>query len=177
MLVHIKIVVKVDNLKILKTLLNQSLEDSLEDSFNDSIYRPERQKDVIESESSESKNSDDIFKFDSDEEDIDKLKIFNPFIKPTAKTPDAKFAHSSLKTSSKSRTAESMFPPEDSPIKQVALARKELKCNHCEKVFQKNYNLKLHLISIHKIFPKGMSVFKCPVTGCSFVSGNRLLFN
>ena len=35
----------------------------------------------------------------------------------------------------------------------------------------------IYLSSVHKIFPKDMSVFKCVYPGCSFTSGNQILFN
>ena len=76
---------KVNNLKVLKTILSQSQEDSLDDSLNDSLYRPELKEASMESGSSESKNSADVYGFESDEENIDELKIFNPFLKTSEK--------------------------------------------------------------------------------------------
>ena len=49
-------------------------------------------------------------------------------------------------------------------------------CKHCGKEFNNSNNMKQHLISIHKIFPPGMTVFKCPFKKCDFVSGNRVAF-
>ena len=49
-------------------------------------------------------------------------------------------------------------------------------CKKCGKEFNKMYNLKLHLVSVHKDFPKGMTIFQCSVEGCSFSSGSDILF-
>ena len=63
-----------------------------------------------------------------------------------------------------------------SPVGHVK-ERKIIVCDHCGKGFLNRYNMKQHLISVHKIYPKGMSVFKCDFPNCSFTSGNQILFN
>ena len=35
----------------------------------------------------------------------------------------------------------------------------------------------MHLVHVHKHFPKGMVIFECPFPGCSFVAGNKIIFD
>ena len=66
-----------------------------------------------------------------------------------------------------------LLGPRTSSVK----ARKEVECDHCLKSFQNRYNLKLHIIQIHRIFPSNMKVFKCPESQCEFVTGSKGCYN
>ena len=52
--------------------------------------------------------------------------------------------------------------------------RTQIKCEHCNAQFSNRNNMKQHLVSVHRIFPPGMSVFSCSV--CTFNSGNRVAY-
>ena len=49
-------------------------------------------------------------------------------------------------------------------------------CEHCDKNFSNQYNLKLHYIQVHKIFVQGMEIYECPENYCPFVTGSSGLF-
>jgi zinc finger/BTB domain-containing protein 41 len=151
-----------------KDIMNQfSINESQDDSDDDNDYHPEPKEDLSESDFSDlSESEEDVYIFKSDEDEI-----FNPF----AETHANKYVNSTFKSSSKPRNSESMFQNEHSPIKHPD--KPNISCEHCGKVFRKMYNLKQHIICVHKIFPKGVAIFKCPVPDCRFVSGNKILFN
>jgi hypothetical protein len=50
-------------------------------------------------------------------------------------------------------------------------------CYHCERKFLSNHNLKLHLVQVHRIFPEGMKIYRCPEPNCQFVTGSRICYN
>ena len=52
-----------------------------------------------------------------------------------------------------------------------------LNCGHREGKFSNKYNLKLHLVQVHRIFPEGMIIYKCPDLDCQFVTGSRIWYN
>ena len=47
-------------------------------------------------------------------------------------------------------------------------------CEHCQKSFSNSYNMKVHLVQVHRIFPEGMTIYQCPQ--CEFVTGSKIGF-
>ena len=168
-----KHLVEMTNLKALKAKLNQSLIDpNLDDSGSDRSYKP-TEKALSESTCTDA-HLKDVYEFDS--EDSTDFKIINPFSKETTPKSDVKMINSTMKSYSKVKDSAFKFPSETSPIKKPTI-KKDLICVHCDKQFKKLFNLKLHSVSVHKIYPDGMNIFECPEKGCTFVSGNKMLFN
>ena len=158
--------------------------DSLEfydsdDSYNDKDYEQPQSlngenstddsKDSLTENSSLSQPEKDVYEFD--EEDKDDFKVYNPFLKIRKQTSEMVNSTFSL-TSSGSRIG---FSHELSPIDKLKMSTSI--CPHCAKTFSKNNNLKRHLVSVHKVFPKGVTVFECPVEGCLFTSDNHAHFS
>ena len=52
--------------------------------------------------------------------------------------------------------------------------KKSNNCHLCQKRFSSNYNLKLHLIQVHRIQVPKMTVFRCPQ--CDFITGSKGCF-
>lgn len=50
-------------------------------------------------------------------------------------------------------------------------------CDHCEGQFKSKYNLKLHLVQVHRIFFEDVTVYDCPESSCKFVTGSRICYN
>ena len=50
-------------------------------------------------------------------------------------------------------------------------------CDHCGKKFSTSYNLGLHNIQVHRIFPEGKKIYKCPEQNCKYVTGSRICYN
>ena len=65
----------------------------------------------------------------------------------------------------------------NSTRKGLNSSRKEFQCELCEKKFSNSYNRKLHNISVHRFFPKGMPIYHCDHPNCKFVTGSNILFN
>ena len=149
---------KVHNLQVLKEIQNQTLLDnSQDDSDRDEEYKPviDAVDTLSDLDSSESETLPrDVFKFQEDETETDS-DIYNPFDKTRTTRSDLLLVNSTF------RSGANWF------------------ClfKECDKNFSKLYNLKLHLISQHKVFPRGMSIYQCPQSGCNFACGNLVLFN
>eukprot|EP00092_Neocalanus_flemingeri_P083485 GFUD01104800.1.p1 GENE.GFUD01104800.1~~GFUD01104800.1.p1 ORF type:complete len:362 (+),score=62.67 GFUD01104800.1:55-1140(+) len=58
------------------------------------------------------------------------------------------------------------FPGKTSSVKP--------ECVHCQKTFRNSYNLKLHIVQVHRIFPQDMKIFEC--SQCDFVTGSRVCY-
>ena len=50
-------------------------------------------------------------------------------------------------------------------------------CPHCNHTFKTNYNMKQHIISVHKITMPGVKIYKCNFKNCTFVTGSRVMLN
>ena len=72
-----------------------------------------------------------------------------------------------------SKSTKSFAPQKMSSVKDNK--NKTNPCDHCHKTFGTKYNLNLHLIQVHRIFPPKMTVFQCQQ--CTFVTGNKVLFS
>ena len=51
------------------------------------------------------------------------------------------------------------------------------KCEHCEGQFRSKYNLKLHMVQVHRIFFSDVTVYDCPESSCKFLTGSRICYN
>ena len=164
--------VNINNLQILKEKLNQTLLDnSLDDSFIDGEYEP-NQNDSSESESTEDDKliTKDVYEFHDEESFI----VFNPFLKSRVISGDQDIKNSTIKSTTE--VSKTISEPELTPIKKSKIAENSTECIHCGSRFSKVNNLKRHMISIHKVYPKGTTVYECPVMGCSFVSDSHIHF-
>jgi len=152
-----------------------------DDSYKDADYKPlNNVTDSSTSDNSEdsplidASNLVDVYDFPAEEEAD--LKIFNPFcrVKKTAEHSN-KIVNSTFRCSI--NVAKCLFSKELSPIRKTELHKRLSKCDHCGKEFSKKNNLKRHIVSVHKIYPKGMTIYECPVKDCTFVSDNQTHFN
>ena len=66
---------------------------------------------------------------------------------------------------------ENMVKSHRTPVNQ------ELKCLLCDKTFSNSYNRKLHQISVHHYFPKGMQIYSCTHSKCKFVCGSKRIYS
>ena len=58
----------------------------------------------------------------------------------------------------------------------VEIKKKKFICDHCQKVFTNGYNLKLHLVQVHRIEIPGIKALRCPDRNCQFTTGSRICF-
>ena len=160
--------IQVKNLEVLKKLLNQTLlDDQLDDSDDDKEFELNETQQTVDSSSDES--VEDVYKFNDDDENF---TIVNPFAESSEARSDVKIVNSTFRSSSK-MLKETFQCGKISPINKKQLS---FTCKMCGKEFNKMYNLKLHRVSVHKDFPKGMTIFQCSVEGCRFSSGSEILF-
>jgi len=166
---------------------NLDSDDSLADisSVDDSVHDKDYVNDEAEDPSSEDSSSSfdfnagelkkrtDVYNF-QDQED-QSFRVYNPFCYDGKSVDGSVLVNSTFKSSNK--MAKGLFSDEISPIKKVNPKVKSSTCAHCGKTFSKKNNLNRHLISVHKIFLKGSTVFECPAAGCSFTSDNQSHFN
>ena len=116
----------------------------------------------------------DVFEFHDEEQD--NVKICNPFCKVKKTTGHSNsIVNSTFK--SINNVSKCLFLKDLSPIRKTELNIRLSKCDHCGKEFSKKNNLKRHIVSVHKIYPKGMTFYECPVKDCTFVSDNQTHFN
>ena len=147
------------NLRALQELQVRSSEDEEDDSEKDEDFLP-----PDSDKSLDSNIATDVFDF-HDDSDFD---IYNPFDQSKSCT-EFNLVNSTFRR----ETVMITLPSDLSPIRRS----NNFVCQKCSRNFSKKYNLKLHLVSQHKMFPKGMSIYQCPEKDCSFVSGNLVLFN
>jgi len=148
------------NLRALQELQARSSEEEVDDSEKDEDFLPPDSK-----KSSDSDIASDVYEF-HDDSDFD---IYNPF-DPLESSTEFNLVNSTFRR--ETVNSKKSLPADLSPIRRYNFV-----CQKCSRNFSKKYNLKLHLVSQHKIFPKGMSIYQCPEKDCSFVSGNLVLFN
>ena len=160
------------NLLALKSVLNRSSQaDECEDSDDDPPYNPNPRR--ISSSESEFSSSqvNNPFK-DVLENSFESVEVFNPFEQHASK--DYEFVNSTLKLDEQ-KSQVRIFPNESSPIQPQV--KRQLSCTNCGRSFNKSYNLKMHLVHVHKHVPKGLKVFKCTFSECTFMAINRIIFN
>ena len=160
--------VEENNLQILKSVMNKSAQaDCDEDSYDDPPFNPETIN-TSESEFSELSQIVNPLNVDSSFESV---QLFNPFEKTLL--PSSDIINSTL-MSNAATSPRRQFPNESSPIQHQK--KREINCKNCGRNFSKMHNLKMHMVSVHKVFPSGMKIFKCPYPECSFVAGNKVIF-
>ena len=154
-----------------------------DDSFKDADYKPPVNGiDISSSENSDLEDSSlidaskhgDVFEFHDEEQD--NVKICNPFCK-VKKTTGHSNSIVNSRFKSINNVSKCLFLKDLSPIRKTELNIRLSKCDHCGKEFSKKNNLKRHIVSVHKIYPKGMTIYECPVKDCTFVSDNQTHFN
>ena len=137
-----------------------------DDSMNDKPYEEEDK--VTDQASYESTLVNDFLV-----EDKIPLK-FNPFdfsSSSEGSCMDDKFPHNLNMNST-----ELINPFSDS--ESVSCSPRDInKCEHCDKDFSNSYNRKLHLVSVHRIYPRGMFIYKCAFPSCLFVNGSKILYS
>ena len=107
----------------------------------------------------------------------DKIKpfVFNPFDESTLTTENLPEPVSNEKLN-----LTMFFNPFSSNEDQSNFTTKAnenaTSCPHCEHSFTSKYNMKQHIISVHKIVKPGEKVYRCKVKKCSFITGSRVWF-
>lgn len=147
------------------------------DTFDDSYNDPNFQAEEINSKSSDSTTSDscDIYSF------VDESESFNPF--ENNKSSESCFnPFESVSPSDGSNDKHN--PPDDfNPFATSTPNRDKPKestpkiCPHCDASFTSSYNTKQHMISVHRIFPPGMTIYKCSSKSCAYATGSRAMFS
>jgi len=167
------------NLKFLKCAISLNVSDeAVEDSDDDPDFKLEQPLEEKEDSELESDSEPVLGHENHGVEDV----LTNPFIDADDDFNDPFEFKDELginpfvcsdDESSKSHKDRKLLGPRSSSVK----ARKEIECEHCQKSFQNLYNLKLHCIQIHRIFPVGVKVFKCPESQCEFVTGSKVCYS
>ena len=178
-------IVRIHNHQILKTLLseNSDSDDSEEDisgsddSRGDPLYTGN-----THSESSSSEDSIDMLVKSS----VGNLEYFNPFVSSEEDEHENKSKKEKFKPAFNSTIVSNPLDKDNkssdpghgagpsSSSTSSQRKRTEIKCEHCNVQFSNRNNMKQHLISVHRIFPPGMSVYSC--SSCSFNTGNRVAY-
>ena len=144
--------------------------DCLDDSFDDPDFDT---KLAVNQDTSD--DSEDVYSF------VDESDFFNPFVKQTSNNSFCNPFHQneSVLPNQPVKSPPDGFNPfaASSPKgdKRVENGIKNV-CSYCDVKFSSSYNLKQHMVSIHKIFSPGMKIFKCDFNKCNFVTGSRMMF-
>ena len=145
--------------------------DTLDDSFDDPDFDSNL---AVNHDSSD--DSEDVYTF------VDESDFFNPFVKQSSNSFCNPFHENATATVIPSQpveiTPDSFNPFAASSPKCDKRTEQGIKniCSYCDVRFFSNYNMKQHMISIHKIFSPGMKVFKCDFDKCNFVTGSKIMF-
>ena len=177
---------------IVKEVIDEGIEDSDDDPDFD--LKHGEPKDDTSSESTTEYDSK-IFHSrkktlleENNKENVDEQILSNPFVDSDENLNDAyEFREESGINPFESSEDELEIPKSKNSKERGQLAQKissssvkslpNIKCDHCQKMFSNKYNMKLHLIQIHRIFVEKMEVFQCPELQCSFVTGSKILYN
>merc|ERR1719186_1621417 len=110
----------------------------LDDSFTDKDFLVQDGDSDSTSDSTTS-SPPDPFEFNEDEEE----EFFNPFARPEERAEENEdFTEDTFVNPF---CVKETFPVHSSP----KMTPPDKICSHCKKTFKKNYNLKLHLVSVH----------------------------
>ena len=175
--------VRRNNCNILKSRIVE--EDILDDSFADPDYGETNKYESSDEES-------DVYKF-QDETDFvnpfEKIKMPDPvvdisdFVNSFVEHKNEDFVNPFETEREDALAIQSVSPNANfnpfaaSSPTILAKLKSEKACPYCDKIFPSNYNMKQHIISIHKIFPDGLTIFKCDDIDCNFVTGSRAMFS
>ena len=120
--------------------------------------------------------------FLSSASDDDDKKCCNPFNSDSDQTDVYNFheelpvgAGSPSETNNKNQLNLSSVPRMSS-VKVKSQVKSHI-CDHCGKKFSTSYNLVLHNVQVHRIFPEGKKIYKCPEVNCKYVTGSRICYN
>ena len=162
------------NLLLLQRKVSEQQEDA--DSYDDADYK---QFSVCSSDSSNNKlieNDEDVFSFRSDS-DPNIFKPFNPFRANSTKE-SAPHLPSNISELDENLNSTMTFNPFSKLVTdEIIVSSPATDCPHCVKTFKTNYNMKQHIISVHKVDVPGMKMFRCPVKNCQFVTGSRVQYS
>jgi len=144
--------------------------DCLDDSYDD----PDFNTKVVNQDTSD--DSEDVYSF------VDESDFFNPFVKETSNNSFCNPFQLNESVSPSQQPVESTpdgfnpFAASSPKVKKRAEKENKNVCSHCDAKFSSSYNMKQHMISIHKIFSPGMKIYKCDFSKCNFVTGSRIMF-
>ena len=155
-----------------KMLYKEQMNDQLDDSYNDGDFVI---KDIAE-DSSDSLSTTDFLQGRINEISDDENEFNNPFgsISNASEDCNSEFINP-FDSSGSSKSVPLEVPRTSSPVNQ--LMKKCHQCLNCDKSFHSNYNLKMHMIQFHRIFPPDTTIYECPEISCSFVTGSRILYS
>ena len=169
-----KELVRIHNCNVLKSKID--IGTTGDDSYDDPEYL-EKGKGASASGSETSFDGDTYEFSDGDafnpfeKESSDGSSVFNPFESNISQTLP------SVCSDGPQNSSEAFNPfCVSSPKKTLELKGSQNCCPYCDKQFPSNYNMKQHQISIHKILPPDMKIFKCAFKNCTFVTGSRVGF-
>ena len=155
-------------------LKGQLSKDTLDDSYDD----PDFQAVKTSSRTSDSTSDpSDVYNF------VDESESFNPF--ETNNSSESCFNPFESVSKLPSDCSNELHNPTDNfnPFASSTPNRKKTKernlniCPHCDASFTSSYNTKQHIISIHRIFPSGLTIYKCDLKSCNYVTGSRVMFS
>lgn len=150
---------------------------NLDDSFQDPDF--EIIPDGIELDSSV---GGDTYDFNGDSDTCNPFEKVSSssssFVNPFESEVRAKLPSECSESENLLNSTESFNPfAESSPNKSGIKETIEKSCPYCGKSFPSSYNKKQHEISVHKIIPTDMKIYKCDYKQCNFVTGSRVQFS
>ena len=167
--------IKKHNVNYLKSMLANEISD-LDDSYDDPQFTPDKMfghesdnsTDVTSKEETEIGKAETLIKedklvsnpFENSDEDIYKFQETESRVNPFENSDDE-----ALKIRFRPTKSSSL---KSNPVKEFS------NCDHCQRGFSNSYNLKVHTVQVHRIFPEGMAIYQCPQ--CEFVTGSKIGF-
>ena len=158
-----------------KLLYKEQLNDQLNDSFDDRDFEVKNKAE----ESSDSLSTTDFLEGRINEISDEEKELINPFGSDSSVSEDCNSGFINPFDSSGSSNCDNnsplLVPRTSSPVDNKM--DKCHQCLNCKKSFHSNYNLKMHMIQFHRIFPPDTTIYECPEIDCSFVTGSRILYS
>ena len=169
-----KLVSKQCNFLLLQRKITEQPDDDDDDSLVDADYKPK---------SLDSSSEVDVYEF----VDSGSFEAFNPFASNSFERESMSKLPSIDSDMDKNLNSTMAFNPfsntghtesESGAVGTYKVLNDKVACcPYCGKSFKSNYNMKQHVISVHKILVQGIKVYKCSIKNCSFVTGSRVQFN
>ena len=165
------------NLLLLQRKLSEQQDNA--DSYDDADYKQFSSGCSDSSTNDLVENEEDVYNYDSDS-DPNIFKPFNPFNADFSKELPTQLPSTSARLDANLNSTmtfnpfNKLLPYKD---KEIKVTSPVTDCPHCVKTFKTNYNMKQHIISVHKIALDGMKMFRCQVKTCQFVTGSRVQYS